>query len=308
MDKSKILEQISIIEKEYGQWSYDIPLPYDIWTGGNLQIPHTRLNRLVQIVRDIVDKPWNECRILDLGCLDGMFSIEFAKQGAETVGIEIREGNIKKANFCKEALGLKNLEFIQENALNISIESNGMFDVIICSGLLYHLTAPDSILLLEKMYLMSKKLIIVDTHIGLEPKFNFVFDSETYWGKLYQEHQKTDSQEVKATRLLASWDNSESFWFTRPSLLNLFHKIGFTSSYECFGPPHLNFGQPGIEHPDRCTFVAIKGEKVKLFTSPVANKLNERWPENSLEYSPKRNIIQVSIGRKVINKFKKLLS
>lgn len=307
MEKNIILEQLSIIEKEYGKWSYDIPLPYDIWTAGNLQIPHTRLKRIVQIVSDILNKPWKECRILDLGCLDGIFSIEFAKQGAESVGIEIREGSIRKANFCKEALGLKNLEFIQENALNISVESHGMFDVIICSGLLYHLTAPDSILLLKKMYKMTKKLIVVDTHIALEPKFNFVFDSEIYWGKIYQEHQKTDSQEIKETRILASWDNNESFWFTRPSLLNLFHKIGFTSSYECFGPPHLNFGQSGIEHQDRCTFVAIKGEKIKLFTSPVANELSEKWPENSLEYSAKKNI-QVSLLGKILIKLRKLLS
>ena len=88
--------------KQYGDWTYDIPLPFGIWTKGNLKMPHTRLKRIVQIVKDVCHKPFSDIRVLDLGCLDGIFSIEFAKQGSETIGVEIREANIIKALFCKE--------------------------------------------------------------------------------------------------------------------------------------------------------------------------------------------------------------
>lgn len=307
MDKSELLSQIQNLKSKYGDWSYDIPLPFEVWTRGNLKIPHTRLKRIVQIVSDLVDKPLNECRILDLGCLDGMFSIEFAQHGAETIGIEVRESNIKKAIFCKEILKLGNLEFRHEDARNITIESHGMFDVIICSGLLYHLTASEAIELISKMFNMSRKLVVIDTHIALESKDSFFKEPNTYWGHYYQEHNKNDTQEKKAKRIWASWDNNESYWFTRPSLINILKDTGFTSVYECFSPTHLNFGKPGIEHINRCTFVAVKGEQLKLFTSPTANNLNENWPEDSLKYGATIIKVVKPFHKRLISKLKRML-
>ena len=218
MDKNELLEQIQNLKQEFGDWTYDIPLSFNVWTRGNLNIPHTRLKRIVQIVSDFVDKPLSKCRILDLGCLDGIFSIEFAQQGAKTIGIEIREANIKKAIFCKEVLNLNNLEFRQEDARNISIESHGMFDAIICSGLLYHLTASDAIELISKMFDMSHKVVVIDTHIALEPITRFLNDNNEYWGVLMAEHGENDSKLIKEHRLWSSWNNNHSFWFTRPSV------------------------------------------------------------------------------------------
>jgi len=284
MEKSEIIERLNNLKQQYGEWSYDIPLPYNIWTKGNIQMPHTRLKRIVQLVNDTVGKPLSECRVLDLGCLDGQFSIEFAQQGATTLGIEVREANVKKAIFCKEILNLNKLEFQQEDARNISKETHGMFDAIICSGLLYHLTASDSIQLISKMFEMSNKLVIIDTHIALEPKSTYCKDNIEYFGSSFKEHKKNDTQTQKANKLWASWDNHESFWFTRPSLVNILNKAGFSSVYECFSPPHVNFGRQGVECKDRCTFVAIKGQKVRLHTSPVANDFVENLPEHYLDY------------------------
>jgi hypothetical protein len=309
MEKKEILDQIESLKKEYGDWSYDIPLTHDIWTKGNLKIPHTRLKRIVQLASDVVGKPLSECKVLDLGSLDGQFSIEFAQQGAQTVGIEIRDANIKKAIFCKDVLGLKNLEFRQGDARDISAATHGTFDIIICSGLLYHLTASDSISLISKMFDMSTKLVVIDTHIALEPKNPYFKNKSEYFGVSYNEHGKTDAQNLKANRLWASWDNHESFWFTRPSLVNILNKTGFSSVYECFTPAHVNFGKPGVEHKDRCTFVAIKGQKLQLVTSPVANDFVEDLPEKSLDYSipPVNNNLQnPTLLRRIKNKLKRI--
>ena len=216
MDKNELLEQIGNLKHSYGDWGYDIPLSFGIRTNENQNIPHTRLKRIVQIVNDLVDKPLSKCRILDLGCLDGMFAIEFAQHGAETIGVEIREANIKKAIFCKEVLNLNNLEFRQEDARNISIESYGMFDAIVCSGLLYHLTASDAIELIAKMFEMSRKIVIIDTHVALKPKTAFKNGSDTYWGVLYREHSQNDSQAIKTKRLWASYDNSKTRAISAP--------------------------------------------------------------------------------------------
>lgn len=280
---SDLEAEVRSLASRHGDWFYDMPLPGGTWTGGNQGVPHTRLKRIVQIIADLAGKPLSECRVLDLGCLEGQFAIELALQGAEAVGLEIREANVAKAKFVKAALGLKSVEFHKDDARNL--EQYGQFDAIVCSGLLYHLTAADALNLIEAMHRMAR-LVIIDTHIALR--------AETCWqgysGKVYREHGPSDSAEKKESRRWASADNEVSFWFTRPSLINALTKVGFTSVYECFTPAHMNYGKPGMECPDRCTFVAIRGAPVALATSPVANGLTETWPEGSLDYAPKSRL------------------
>ncbi len=306
-DKSQIEQELDTIIREYGGYSYDIPLPYDIWTNDNLKIPHTRLKRLFQVVNDLLNKPVSSSRILDLGCLDGIFSIEFALHGAETVGVEIREANIKKAIFCKEVLELSNLEFRQDDVRNISIESYGKFDAIICSGILYHLPAINAIDLINTMYQMTNRLVVIDTHVALKEEVKITHDGNEYWGSILREHADNANPDEKEAKKLASADNNTSFWFTRPSLMNIINDAGYSSVYECFTPIHLNYGRPGVECYDRCTIVAVKNSSCDIKTSPVANEVNEKWPEGTLTYSAslikKRNILQ-----KIIAKLKRMAS
>ena len=304
-DLQRALEKL---KAEYGEWTFDIPLPFNVWTRGNLQVPHTRLKRIVQVVSDLSEKPLSECRILDLGCLDGIFSIEFAKHGANTIGVEIREANIKKAIFCKEALELHNLDFRQDDVRNISIESYGRFDAIVCSGILYHLPAADAIKLINRMYEIVNRVVVIDTHVALKPIERFMYGDDEYWGRIYREHSDSATIEMKAKSLWASADDPTSFWFTRPSLVNILNEAGFSSVYECFTPAHLNFGRPGLEHRERCTFVALKDDICNIATSPSANTLKEKWPEDSLSYAVEPTIQQERrpLHKRVISRLKRL--
>ena len=202
--KESIQAKLDALKREYGEWAYDVPLPHGIWTRGNLQIPHTRLKRIVQVVSDLTEKPLSECSVLDLGCLDGIFSIEFAKHGANTIGVEIRDANIKKAIFCKEALELHNLDFRQDDVRNISVESYGKFDAIVCSGILYHLTASDAINLIQRMHDIVNRVVVIDTHVALKPIERFAYDGDEYWGSEFHEHSESATPEEKAKSLLAS--------------------------------------------------------------------------------------------------------
>ena len=270
--KEAIETGLADIISKYGKFSFDIPLPFGIWTNGNLQHAHTRLKRIIQASSDLVGKPLSECSVLDLGCLDGMFTIEFALHGAKAVGVEVRESHVKKAMFCKEILELSNLTFVQDDARNISKEALGSFDIIVCSGLLYHLTAEDAIGLVEKMYSMTNRLLIIDTQIGLIPEIKVTKNGEDYYGVEYIEHSDADTQDKKSKKLWASWDNAKSFWFTRPSLTNLLKKVGFSSIHESYIPGEF-------EYRDRVTFVSVKGTVKELFTSPAVNSLSVSFPE-----------------------------
>lgn len=200
------------------------------------------------------------------------------------VGVEAREANVQKAIFAKEALGLDNVEFVQDDVRNVSREKYGTFDIIICSGLLYHLNAPDVFVFMEKLYEVCERLLIVDTHISLTPKKTVSYNDKTYSGHYYREFADSEMETANAKKLWAAYGNPLSFWFSRPSLVNFLGEAGFTSVYECFNPPHLNFGQPGLEHKNRCTFVAVRGEKMEVRTSPAANELSEQHEEGTLAY------------------------
>lgn len=286
--KKELESQMSHLIKEYGEWTYDIPLPYGLWTAKNQGLPHTRLKRIIQIINDVLSKPISSCRILDLGCLDGIFSIEFALQGAHVIGIDAREANIKKALFAKDALNLNNLEFIQDDVRNISVSKYGRFEVIICSGILYHLNTPDVFILVEQMYEMVKHFTIIDTSISIEAAESVSYKGKKYYGHTWREHKESDTEETKLKRLWRAFGNDISFRFTRPSLINCLSHLGFSSVYECFNPPHLNFGKPGIENEHRCTFLAIKKQECELHTSPMTNHFKEYWPEGSLSYTNKK--------------------
>jgi SAM-dependent methyltransferase len=285
LTKESIQVRLDSLKKQFGDWAYDIPLPYNIWTRGNLQIPNTRLKRIVQIVNDLSVKPLSECRILDLGCLDGIFSIEFAKHGANTIGVDVREANIKKAAFCKEALGLHNLEFHLDDVRKLSVQSYGKFDAIVCSGILYHLPATDAINLVCQMYDIVNRIVVIDTYVALKPEERVVYGDNEYWGSIFREHPDSATTEDKEKILWASIDNTTSFWFSRPSLVNLLSQTGFSSVYECFIPVHMNSGKTGFESRNRCTFIALKDRICDITTSPCANNLHEKWPENSLSYA-----------------------
>ncbi len=282
--ETEIRAQLSDLTARYGEWECAIPLPFGIWTRGE-QLPHTRLRRIVQIAHDLSPIPLHAARVLDLGCFEGQFSIEFARHGSHVLGVEIRERSIRKAEFLKRVFRFERLDFLQADARSVRLEAHGAFDIVLCSGLLYHLKAEEAASLVCEMHRLTNHLLIIDTHISLRPEEQVVIDGWSYHGHCYVEHSLADSEEKKAARTLASWKNENSFWFSRPSLINLLAHAGFSSVYECFNPPHINFGRPGQEHQDRCTIVAYKRSMVPLITSPGANATKETWPEGSLSYS-----------------------
>jgi 2-polyprenyl-3-methyl-5-hydroxy-6-metoxy-1,4-benzoquinol methylase len=287
-EKGELQTRLTNHIRQYGDWTVNICLPHGLWTQGHEGVPQTRLKRVLQIIRDISLKPLTDSRILDLGCLDGLYSIEFALQGADVTGIEIREANLRRALFSTDSYDLTNVKFIQDDVRNISRAKYGSYDIILCSGILYHLPVPDVFVFVEKMYEMTDRAIIIDTHISLNPSTSTSYNGILYHGQVIREHGEKDIKEIKEKRVISSIDNTTSFVFSRPSLINLLSHAGFSSIYECFNPPHLKFGLPGLEHINRCTFVAIKGQHCSLHTSPLANTLQEDWPEGSLSYHQNR--------------------
>jgi predicted RNA methylase len=285
MDTEQIrLERQRIVEK-FGEWTaHNMHLQGETFTYDQNHpmfepqlVGHgIHLQRILQIASDTTNQPLRNLRVLDLACLEGLYGIEFARHGAEVIGIEGREANVVKAQFAKDVLGLDNITFVQDDVRNLSISKYGHFDVVLCLGILYHLDVPDVFEFVESMADVCRRVTVIDTHVGVTSNRTFVYKGQEYHGLDFNEHIPGDSEEEKLKRLWSSLDNEKSFWFSRPSLFNLLASAGYTSAYTCQNP-----AVPG-QWLDRDTIVAVKGQNQTLFSAPSINdRTRERWPEQS---------------------------
>ena len=261
----EIVQRNQELIAQYGPWNHNILLTNDLYTIGKDSLKDsTRLKLIVQLVEDLAKKPIDQLRILDLGCANGLYAIEFARRGATVVGIEGREANVTKGEFARAVLELNNLEFYQADARILTKELYGTFDVVLCIGLLYHIDVPDVFEFVERLSDICTDLAIIDTHVGLTPDKSYTYKEREYWGTSYFEF----APGTDATNLLsASLDNTESFWITALSLYNLLSEAGFTSAFECWLPTKV----AGLR--DRTTIVAIKGHPAEVISMPLANSL-----------------------------------
>jgi len=234
--------------------------------------PHFRLRRITQVIADLSRKPWTDLRILDLGSLEGQFSLEFASKGARVVAIEGREANNTKARAAAASRGLGNVEFITDDVRNPLQKRHGRFDVVLCSGILYHLPGEDGCHLIKTIAELCTNLTLIDTHIGLTDFKTVEWNGKKYYGVAYQEHSSTDTAEMKLARAWASLGNETSFWMTKPSLLNLLRDVGFTTVLEVFRPASF------FDFSDRVTLAAIKGAPQEISICREAPEPD--WPEH----------------------------
>jgi len=276
MMPDEIRRRMDALIAEDGGWSaHNIDLGHGIETiPGHPPRESLSLRRVLQTAADVAGKPLEALRVLDLACLEGLYGLEFARHGATVVGIEGRATGVRKARFAAEVLHLENIEFRQDDVRNLSVESYGRFDVVLCLGILYHLDAPDAFAFVERIASVCTCAAIFHTHVSSSPLLARPYKDRTYWGRPFLEHlPKASTEEVKGA-LWASLDNSSSFWMTEASLWNLLQRAGFTSVLECRIP---FLPAQGDDHK---TLVALKGTPLALACTPKVNALPPaEWPE-----------------------------
>jgi SAM-dependent methyltransferase len=226
----------------------------------------------MQIIDDVAARPITELRVLDLACLEGMYSVELARRGARVVAIEGREANLAKARFARATLGLDAIELIRDDVRTLSRDKHGAFDVVLCLGILYHLDAPDVFAFLERIAEVCKGFAIIATHTSLAAVERETFKGREYWGSSIREHAADSTAEQRERAVWASLDNPRSFVLTQASLYNALAHVGFTSAYQCRIPPETIY-EPAVPSTglDWATFLAFAGTRTTLASAPLLN-------------------------------------
>ncbi len=293
----RVRRELTEVAARTGSWtSHNIEVAPGVFTKGNeISGEELKLRRITQLVRDLVGRPLEGLRALDLGALEGLYGMELALAGMDVVFVEGRDASAEKIRFARRSLGIERGEVFTQDVRELSRSTHGQFDVILCIGLLYHLELESVLGLLRTMRELCTGAAVIDTHIALEddelrraagslwidadktlsPIQTVELEGHVYRGRNYLEHDAGSSPESRAQAMWASLDNETSFWPTKTSLTNALIRAGFTSVLECLAPP-----LPGLA-PDRVMLAAIPGDRRPLSSSSImADVEYEPMPEH----------------------------
>jgi SAM-dependent methyltransferase len=148
---------------------------------------------------------------LDVGCGHGKYSI-IASRYFKVTGVDARPDRVP--------FNHKGIDWKIQHVKDIEVTQ----DIVLLSGILYHLTLQDQINLVKKC--SAAKVVIINTHIiehengsilnvYKRDKLSAIHKVNGYEGSLY--HEGTNLK----NRPMASFDNEYSFWHTEQSLIKL---------------------------------------------------------------------------------------
>jgi hypothetical protein len=83
-------------------------------------------------------------RIVEMGSLEGGHTFKLAQMSgvSQVIALEGRDYNLRKAEFVRGLLGIRNVEFHHADLEKAELTKYGQFDVCFSAGLLYHLPEP----------------------------------------------------------------------------------------------------------------------------------------------------------------------
>lgn len=145
-------------------WYHKIELPGGIITPGFAPLDAAKYK-----VPDRLDG----LTVLDIGTWDGYWAFEAVKRGAkrvlaidnfsDDVGIGVQHPQFRHFDMCREALGISASVCDREQINALDIDKLGMFDVVFCFGVLYHVRHP--LLFLEKIGEITRKAAYFESAI-----------------------------------------------------------------------------------------------------------------------------------------------
>lgn len=207
INKETILKKVAQIS----YWWHSIELGYGIITPGHHGgIHHPSGDKALLLNMRLPDDLKGKS-VLDIGAWDGFYSFEAEKRGAARVVAidnfyrdELAWTGNQGFEVAKEVLA-SNVEFRKASVYDLSPETFGMFDVVFCLGVLYHLKYP--FWGLEKIFSVTKDTLILESHY------------DPYHG----------SKKLPLARFYGTTDlDSTSWWgFNEACLLAILRSVGF---------------------------------------------------------------------------------
>ena len=261
----------------------------------------TKVRRIMQLTDNLKKKPYDQLRVLDLGCGEGVYTLEAGLRGAQVLGLDGRDDRLKEGVGIAKEMGLDNVKFEVDDIRNLSKAKYGSFDIIYYFGLLYHLDHPDVFKSIEACSEMNDHMLIIDSTIALTAPETVDYKGEKYHGLYYVEHRASDSEKVKNERVMHSIGNDRSFLLTRKSLYKFLVRSGYNTILECHAP----FEPAKLE--SRVTLVCLKTPVSEIGAYPMLNEMSLKEVDEKLKNEKTKVIKVINFDRGIKFQLRKAL-
>lgn len=172
VDEAALRRELELLQP----WGYGIQLRPGIITPH--EYPQVALRQMTYrshlitgTMRALLGDSLHSATLLDMACNHGYFALEAAYHGAKSVlGVDLRPGNIAKAEFLKRYFGIANTQFRIQNVYDLDLAQP--FDVVYNLGLFYHVTDP--YLLMRRTYALCTRFAVIDSIMHREPVSAFL--------------------------------------------------------------------------------------------------------------------------------------
>ncbi|MGE4243828.1 class I SAM-dependent methyltransferase [Ramlibacter sp.] len=176
---------------------------------------------------------------VDLGCLEGGLTFELWRAGLQVLGVEVRQDNLDRALLLRDHFRAEGeMAFLQADVREF--RPGRRFDVVVCSGLLYHLDDPAAYIVQLAELTAPGGLLYLDTHVApedvelaecefrgsLSPLRSRDAGGTTIRWRDYAED---------VTQAESSVGNATSMWMDTDSHVELLIRAGFSRVFEMHG-------------------------------------------------------------------------
>jgi len=256
-----LADQLAAIRLEHGPWTaHNIEVEPGLFTiaPASPDRAQQRATLYSGLATTLLRQPVRARKILDLGCLEGGISLALAQQGAHCTGVDVRPSHLAKAAFASRALRLhRRCRWLEADVTDPNLWKRlGRFDLVICSGLLYHLDAGDLLPLLHHLRTAcsDRGMALIDTNIAPAPQACVELPGQPpLWGCHWEEHPPAADQQERLAASWSSYRNNQAFWLTERSLTNALITAGFGTVLKPLYPYH-EWG-----HQTRDVWLALPG-------------------------------------------------
>jgi tRNA (mo5U34)-methyltransferase len=166
MDEADVAARL----KSFGGWNYQFDLAghKTVLDPGIINRHEQRKNYFFRPVVELLGGSLAGKRVLDLGCNQGFWSLAAIENGCDyLLGIDGRQTHIEQARFVFEVKGVAEdrYDFRCANIFDVLNEDLGKFDIVLCLGLMYHISK--HMTLLEHISAINTDLLVIDTDLSL---------------------------------------------------------------------------------------------------------------------------------------------
>ncbi len=133
----KLAEKI----KSLSPWFHNILLPDGTHTAPEHPLGNFPAYKW-ELIAPLLPKDLTGCRVLDIGCNAGFYSVECAKRGAYVTAIDIDDKYLEQAKWVAEIFNVeKRISFHRMQVYDL-VKTNRQFDIVLFLGVFYHLRYP----------------------------------------------------------------------------------------------------------------------------------------------------------------------